>query len=121
MEHGLEFLDALIRSDWVMAVRNKESSGWDDNNTTSEARWGNIEQGASAIPLGELYTRKRDATPTFRQYAMGNLLKAGNDYGDTFSTCVSADGIRWFVSLACACEKLIYGWDAVTGYLLFTS
>ena len=32
-----DFLDALIRSDWrdwVMAVR-KESSGWDDNDTTS--------------------------------------------------------------------------------------
>ena len=114
-----DFLDALIRSDrrdWVMAVR-KESSGWDDNDTTSETRWGNIEKDASVIPLGELYTRKRDGTPKFRQYAMGNLLKAGKDYGDTFSTSVSADGIRWFVSLACACKKLIYGWDAVTGYL----
>ena len=30
---------------------------------------------------------------------------------------VSGDGIRWFVSLACACRRLIRGWDAVTGYL----
>ena len=48
---------------------------------------------------------------------MGNLLKAGKDYGDTFSATASADGLRWFVSLACACGKLIKGLDATTGYL----
>jgi hypothetical protein len=76
-----------------------------------------MEWGASVIPLGELFSRKRDLTAKFRQYAMGNLLKAGKDYGDTFSTCVSGDGFRWFVSLACACTRSVFGWDAVTGYL----
>jgi hypothetical protein len=48
---------------------------------------------------------------------MGNLLKAGKDYGDTFSSTVSGDGLRWFCSLAAACNKAIRGWDATTGYL----
>ena len=93
------FLEALIRSDWrdwVMSVR-KENNGGEDNDTTTEIPWGEMEQGALVIPLRELFTRKRDNTPKFRLYAMENLLKAGKDYGDTFSTCVSGDGIRWFV------------------------
>jgi hypothetical protein len=48
---------------------------------------------------------------------MGNLLKAGKDYGDTFSSTVSGDGLRWFCALAAACNKRIKGWDATTGYL----
>jgi hypothetical protein len=113
------FFDALIKSDWrdwVSAVR-KENAGWIDNNTTTEVAVSEVVQGASIIPLGELYIRKRDGTPKFRQYAMGNLLKAGKDYGDTFSTCVSADGLRWFCSLACSTGLEIRGWDATTGYL----
>ena len=39
------------------------------------------------------------------------------DYGDTFSSTVSGDGLRWFCSLAAACNKRIRGWDATTGYL----
>jgi hypothetical protein len=74
-------------------------------------------QGASIIPLGELYTIKRTGQHKFRQYAMGNLLKAGKDYGDTFSSTVSGDGLRWFCALAAACNKRIKGWDATTGYL----
>jgi hypothetical protein len=74
-------------------------------------------QGASVIPLGELYTIKRTGQHKFRQYAMGNLLKAGKDYGDTFSSTVSGDGLRWFCALAAACNKRIKGWDATTGYL----
>jgi hypothetical protein len=76
-----------------------------------------MEQGASVIPLGELYTIKRTGQHKFRQYAMGNLLKAGKDYGDTFSSTVSGDGLRWFCALAAACNKRIRGWDATTGYL----
>jgi hypothetical protein len=76
-----------------------------------------MEQGASIIPLGELYTIKRTGQHKFRQYAMGNLLKAGKDYGDTFSSTVSGDGLRWFCALAAACNKRIRGWDATTGYL----
>jgi hypothetical protein len=45
------------------------------------------------------------------------MLKEGKDYGETFSSTVSGDGVRWFCSLACACKKEIRGWDATTGYL----
>jgi hypothetical protein len=113
------FVEALILSDWrdwVAAVK-KEIDGWNDNNTTTEVKVEDMEQGASIIPLGELFSRKRTGLAKFRQYAMGNLLKAGKDYLDTFSTSVSADVFRWFCSLACACGRPIYGWDATTGYL----
>ena len=48
---------------------------------------------------------------------MGNMLKKGKDFGETFSSNVSWDGIRWCASLACATGKEIYGLDAVTGFL----
>ena len=73
--------------------------------------------GSSIVPLGELYTRKRDESYKFRQYLMGNLLKQGKDYDETFSSCISWDGIRWCAAVACATGKLIHGLDAVTGFL----
>ena len=57
-----------------MSVR-KENSGWQSNDTTTEVGIEEVAQGASIIPLGELFTKKRDGTTKFRQYAMGNLLK----------------------------------------------
>ncbi len=48
---------------------------------------------------------------------MGNMLKKGRDYGETFSSTISGDGIRWFFSLAVTCGKVVRGWDATTGYL----
>ncbi len=76
-----------------------------------------MESGASVIPLGELFSVKRNGKKKFRQYAMGNLLKEGKDFGETFSSTVSGDGLRWFCSLAVTCRKEIRGWDAQTGYL----
>ena len=111
--------EALVRSDWrewVVAVQ-KENDSWRTFNASEEVRYVDMEQGASLIPLGELYTIKRTGQHKFRQYAMGNLLKAGKDYGDTFSSTVSGDGLRWFCALAAACNKRIKGWDATTGYL----
>jgi hypothetical protein len=72
---------------------------------------------AKVIPLGELYTRKRDGRYKFRQYLMGNLLREGVDFADTFSTTVSGSGICTFYSLATTCQKEVWGWDAVCGYL----
>ncbi len=105
------FLEALVRSDWrdwVMAVR-KENSEWQSNDTTTEVGIEEVVQGASIIPLGELFTKKRDGSTKFRQYAMGNLLKPRKDFLDTFSTSVSADGIRWFCALAVTYGKVIWG------------
>ncbi len=99
-----DFFEALVRSDWrdwVLAVQ-KENESWRTFNASEEVRYVDMVQGASIIPLGELYTIKRTGQHKFRQYAMGNLLKAGKDYGDTFSSTVSGDGLRWFCALAAA-------------------
>ena len=114
-----DFFEALVRNDWrewVVAVQ-KENESWRTFDASQEVRYEDMERGASIIPLGELYTIKRTGQHKFRQYAMGNLLKAGKDYGDTFSSTVSGDGLRWFCSLAAACNVRIKGWDATTGYL----
>ena len=114
-----DFFEAMVRNDWrewVGAVQ-KENESWRTFEASAEVNYVDMERGASIIPLGELYTIKRNGQHKFRQYAMGNLLKAGKDYGDTFSSTVSGDGLRWFCSLAAACNKRIRGWDATTGYL----
>ncbi len=76
-----------------------------------------IQKGASVIPLGELFTIKRSGKYKFRQIALGNLLKEGKDYAETFASTISGDGIRWFCAVAASCGRKIYGWDAKTGYL----
>ena len=45
------------------------------------------------------------------------MLKKGRDYGETFSSTISGDGLRWLFSLAVTCGKELKGWDATTGYL----
>ena len=114
-----DFFEALVKVDWrkwVEAVK-KEIDSWLDFDAYTEICISEKTPGASIVPLGELYTRKRDLTYKFRQYLMGNLLKAGKDFVDTFSSTISWDGIRWCASMACACDKLLYGLDAVTGFL----
>jgi hypothetical protein len=114
-----DFIEALIRPDWrawVDAVKS-ENESWDTFEATVEIPYKDIVKGASVIPLGELFTIKRSGKYKFRQIALGNLLKEGKDYGETFASTVSGDGIRWFCSLAVTCGKEIRGWDATTGYL----
>ena len=86
-----------------MTAVKKEINGWRDNQASTDVGYEQIARRVSVIPLGERFTIKRDETHKFRQYAMGNLLRAGQDFGDTFATTVSGDGLRWFCSLACAC------------------
>ena len=45
------------------------------------------------------------------------MLKKEKDFDETFSCCISWDGIRWCTSVACAMSKRIRGLDAVTGFL----
>jgi len=114
-----DFYEALLRDDWrdwVQAVKN-ETESWSMLEASTEIPFESMERGASIIPLGELFSVKRSGKYKFRQYALGNMLKEGKDYGETFSSTVSGDGVRWFCSLACACKKEIRGWDATTGYL----
>jgi hypothetical protein len=114
-----DFLQAMISEDWrewVMAIK-AEIESWNLFDAAEEVAYHAMERGATLIPLGELFTRKRNGKFKFRQIAMGNMLKPGRDYGETFSTTISGDGLRWFFSLASTCGKKIYGWDATTGYL----
>jgi hypothetical protein len=114
-----DFFEALVSPDWrewVLAIK-KEISSWNDFNAYTEIPFAERTPGSSIVPLGELFTRKRDLSFKFRQYLMGNLLKKGKDYDETFSSCISWDGIRWCAAVACATGKLIHGLDAVTGFL----
>ncbi len=95
--------------DWVQAVKN-ENDSWAMFEASTEIPFEMMEKGASLIPLGELFSIKRSGKHKFRQYALGNLLKEGKDFGETFSSTVSGDGLRWFCSLACSCKKVIKGW-----------
>ena len=109
-----------MRSDWRkwMEATKKEMAGWDDNDAYELVDTAVMNSGDPLVTLGELYTIKRDGRYKFRQICHGNFLsKDAGDYKDTFSTTVSADGLRWFTSLACACNKRIKGWDATCGYL----
>ena len=113
------FFEVLVRTDWrkwVEAVK-KELEGWIINDAVTVVDIADVPKSAKIVPLGELYTIKRDGRYKYRQYLMGNLLREGIDYKETFSTTVSGSGICTFFSLATTCQKEVWGWDAVCGYL----
>jgi hypothetical protein len=65
-----DFYEALVRNDWrewVGAVQ-KENESWRTFNASEEVLYENMERGASIIPLGELYTIKRNGQHKIRQY-----------------------------------------------------
>jgi hypothetical protein len=113
------FFEAMVKADWRLWVEavKRELTGWDANNAVTVVDISEVPAGAKVVPLGELYTIKRDGKYKFRQYLMGNLLREGLDYDQTFSATVSHSGICTFYSLATTCNKLVWGWDAVCGYL----
>jgi hypothetical protein len=89
------FYEALLRDDWrdwVQAVKN-EIDSWAMFEASTIIPYEQMERGASIIPLGELFSIKRTGKHKFRQYALGNLLKEGKDFGETFSSTVSGDGL----------------------------
>ena len=113
------FFECLVRHDWrkwVEAVR-KEMQGWEENEAYKEVSIREVPPDAALIPLGELYSIKRDGRHKYRQIAYGNLLRKGIDFKFTFSTTIGADALRWFLSVACACGKKIRGLDVSTAYL----
>jgi hypothetical protein len=55
--------------------------------------------------------------PDGAQYLMGNLLRAGVDYNNNFSTTIPSTGITVFYAMATTSCKQVGGWDAVAGYL----
>ena len=80
-----DFFRALVKSDWRRWVEaeKKEVGAWDANSTYDLILASDMIPGASVVPFGELYTRKKDLSYKFRQYLMGQLLKKGIDYRDT--------------------------------------
>ena len=113
------FFEALVRADWrkwVEAVK-KEVDGWNDMDAVEIVAFADVPANARILPLGELYSIKRDGKYKFRQYIMGNLARKGIDYENTFSTTISSTGMTTFYSLATTSRKLVGGWDAVQGYL----
>ncbi len=114
-----DFYEALIRPDWrrwIEAVKD-ENKSWNVFEACEEVTYSSIEQGASVISLSELFTINRNGKYKFRQIALGNFLKEGKDYAETFVSTISGDGIRWFYAVASSCGRKTYGWDAKTGYL----
>jgi hypothetical protein len=114
-----DFWQAMVSPEWrewISAVK-AEIESWDLFEAVEEVSFDDMEWGATIIPLGELFTIKRTGKHKFRQIAMGNLMKEGRDYGETFSSTVSGDGIRRFFALAAVCGFEVRGWDATTGYL----
>lgn len=107
-----DFFHALVRPDWrewVCAVK-KEISSWLDFDAYSVIQFKDRKAGSSIVPLGELYTRKRDESYKFRQYLMGNLLKQGKDYDETFSSCISWDGIHSLVCCSSVRDEQVDSW-----------
>ena len=113
------FFEVLVKADWRSWVESvkKELTGWNANDAVTVVAIEEVPKNAKVVPLGELYTVKRDGRYKFRQYLMGNLLRDGIDFAETFSTTVSGPGICTFFSLAATCKKWVWGWDAVCGYL----
>ncbi len=95
----------------------KEIESWHLFDAAKVVAFDDMMKGATIIPLGERFPRKRCGKYKFRQIAMGNMLKKGRDYGETFSSTISGDGLRWFFSLAVTYGKEVKGWDSTTSYL----
>jgi hypothetical protein len=88
-----------------------------DNDAVEIVIFKDVPISAKVIPLGELYTIKRDGRYKFRQYLMGNLLRPGLNFEDSYSTTISSTGITVFFSLATTSQKVVNGYDAICGYL----
>ena len=103
-----DFVEAMIRPDWrswVDAVKS-ENDSWDTFEACVEIPYDEIQIGASVIPLGELFTIKRSGKYKFRQIALGNMLKQGKDYGETFASTVSGADFGGFAVLPLPVAKM---------------
>ena len=113
------FFQAMVSDKWRLWIEamRKEQTSWVENNAFEVVPFSSVPKDAMVIPLGEIFTEKRDGTAKYRQIAYGQYLRNGIDFTYTFSTTIESETLRWFHSLACACRKVIYGCDAITGYL----
>jgi hypothetical protein len=77
-----------------MILRTQTYKSWHLFDAADEVAYEDMVQGATIIPLGELFTRKRCGKYKFRQIAMVNMLKKGRDYGETFSSTITKQQFR---------------------------
>ena len=91
--------------------------GWEENDAFEEIDFDDASLDHPILELAELFSVKRDGRYKLRLIALGNILRKGMDYKETFAPTVTADGLRWFLSMACSCNKQIYGGDVATAYL----
>ena len=113
------FFKCLLRDDWkhwLESIR-REMKGWDENDAYESIDFDDSADDHPILELAELFSIKRDGRYKLRLIALGNILRKGMDYKETFAPTVTADGLRWFLSMACACNKQIYGGDVATAYL----
>ena len=113
------FFQCLIRDDWRNWVEaaKRENLGWEETNAVTEVDIKSVDYNTKIIPLAELYSIKRDGRYKLRQIALGNLLRHGVHYGDTWSTCITGTGIRLFYGLATAMGLPVREGDVATAYL----
>ena len=95
----------------------REMKGWEENDAYEEIDFDDSSPDHPILDLAELFSIKRDGRYKLRLIALGNILRKGMDYKDTFAPTVTADGLRWFLSMACSSNKQIYGGDVATAYL----
>jgi hypothetical protein len=113
------FFECLLRDDWKQWIESirREMKGWDENDAWEEIEFDESSPEHPIVELAELFSIKRDGRYKLRLIALGNILRKSLDYKETFAATVTADGLRWFLSMACACNKQIYGGDVATAYL----
>ena len=113
------FFECLLRDDWKLWLESirREMKGWEENDAFEEIDFDDASLDHPILELAELFSVKRDGRYKLRLIALGNILRKGMDYKETFAPTVTADGLRWFLSMACSCNKQIYGGDVATAYL----
>ena len=112
------FWQCLVADDWRewMAAIQKELKGWIENQSFKNVRIEDRDVTAPVIELGELYLIKRNGSYKHRLYALGNQMREG-DYMLTKSKAVAAETVRFCISLAVGCGRLIKQGDTITAYL----
>ena len=114
-----DFAEMLMKDDWRewLEAILKEHTSWQENQAVQEVGRETRTPGTALVRIGELLSKKRSGQCKFRPFVMGNMLKAGRDFHQTFSGTVAADTIRYFVSLAVGLRRVIKGGDVRTAYL----
>ncbi len=94
-----------------------EMDSWSMFEAATVVPFESMERGGFADPFGRTFLCEKKREEEVSSVCDGKPSEGREDFGETFSSTVSGDGLRWFCSLAVTCAKMIKGWDAQTGYL----